>query len=248
MSDTIVVITGASSGIGAAVAELVSREGMSVVLAARRQDALEAVAAKCGGRALPVVADVSVRANVRRVVDESLSRFGRIDVWINNAGIGITRPPSQLTDDDIDAMIQANVKSALYGMQEVLPHFKERNAGHIINVSSMLGRIPFAMVRSAYSGAKHFLNALTAMFREEMRESHPGIQISLVSPGVVRTDFGLNAMHGGPDSRQFPGSQSAEEVAAVIANVIVTRAADVYTLPGAHQRVAEYYASIGADA
>jgi NADP-dependent 3-hydroxy acid dehydrogenase YdfG len=247
MSDTIVVITGASSGIGAAVAELVSRQGMSVVLAARRKDALEAVAGKCGGRALPVVADVTVRANVRRIVDESLSRFGRIDVWINNAGIGITRPPSQLTDDDIDAMIQANVKSALYGMQEVLPHFKERNAGHIINVSSMLGRIPFAMVRSAYSGAKHFLNALTAMFREELRESHPGIQISLVSPGVVRTDFGLNAMHGGPDSRQFPGSQSAEEVAAVIARVIATREADVYTLPGARERVAAYYASIGAD-
>ena len=247
MSETIVVITGASSGIGAAVAELVSEQGMSVAVAARRKDALEAVAGKCGGRAWPVVADVTVRANVRRIVDESLSRFGRIDVWINNAGIGITRPPSQLTDDDIDAMIQANVKSALYGMQEVLPHFKERNAGHIINVSSMLGRIPFAMVRSAYSGAKHFLNALTAMFREELRESHPGIQISLVSPGVVRTDFGLNAMHGGPDSRQFPGSQSAEEVAAVIARVIATREADVYTLPGARERVAAYYASIGAD-
>jgi NAD(P)-dependent dehydrogenase (short-subunit alcohol dehydrogenase family) len=197
---------------------------------------------------LPVVADVTVRANVRRIVDETVSRFGRIDVWINNAGIGITRPPSQLTDDDIDAMIEANVKSALYGMQEVLPHFKERNAGHIINVSSMLGRIPFAMVRSAYSAAKHFLNALTAMLREELRESHPGIQISLVSPGVVRTDFGLNAMHGGPDSRQFPGSQSAEEVAAVIAQVIATRAPDVYTLPGARDRVAAYYASIGADA
>ena len=164
---------------------------------------------------------------------QTLSQFGRIDVWINNAGIGITRPPSQLTDEDIDAMIQANVKSALYGMQEVLPHFKERNAGHIINISSMLGRVPFATVRSAYSGAKHFLNALTAMFRDELRESHPGIQFSLVSPGVVRTDFGLNAMHGGPDSRQFPGSQSAEEVAAVIARVIATRAPDVYTLPGA---------------
>ena len=248
MTDRIVVITGASSGIGAAVAEQLSGQGMSVVLAARRKEALEAVAARCGDRAWPVVADVSVRANVRRVVDESLSRFGRIDVWINNAGIGITRPPSQLTDDDIDAMIQANVKSALYGMQEVLPHFKERNAGHIINVSSMLGRIPFAMVRSAYSGAKHFLNALTAMFREELRESHPGIHISLVSPGVVRTDFGLNAMHGGPDSRQFPGSQSAEEVAAVIARVIETRAPDVYTLPGARDRVAAYYATIGADA
>ena len=248
MSDTIVVITGASGGIGAAVAELLSRQGMSVALAARRQEALQAVAARCGGPALPVVADVTVRANVRRVVDETLSRFGRIDVWINNAGLGITRRPSELTDEDIDAMIQANVKSALYGVQEVLPHFKERNAGHIINVSSLLGRIPFAMIRSAYSGAKHFLNALTAMLREELRVSHPGIQVSLVSPGVVRTDFGLNAMHGGPDSRQFPGSQSAEEVAAVIAQVIATRAPDVYTLPGARERVAAYYASIGTDA
>jgi NADP-dependent 3-hydroxy acid dehydrogenase YdfG len=248
MSGTIVVITGASGGIGAALAELVSGQGMSVALAARRKDALEAVAARCSGRALPVVADVTVRENVRRIVDETLSRFGRIDVWINNAGIGITRPPSQLTDQDIDAMIQANVKSALYGMQEVLPHFKQRNAGHIINVSSMLGRIPFAMIRSAYSGAKHFLNALTAMLRDELRESHPGIQVSLVSPGVVRTDFGLNAMHGGPDSRQFPGSQSAEEVAAVIAQVIATRAPDVYTLPGARERVAAYYGSIGVDA
>src|SRR4026209_1488891 len=167
MSDTIVVITGASGGIGAALAELISRAGMSSTLAARRKDALEALAARCGSRALPVVADVTQRANVHRIVDETLSRFGRIDVWINNAGIGITRPPSQLTDQDIDAMIQANVKSALYGVQEVLPHFKERNAGHIINVSSLLGRIPFAMIRSAYSGAKHFLNALTAMLREE---------------------------------------------------------------------------------
>jgi NADP-dependent 3-hydroxy acid dehydrogenase YdfG len=247
MSDTIVVITGASGGIGAAVAERLSRDGMSVALAARRADALEAVAAKCGGRALPVVADVTVRANVRRIVDETVSRFGRVDVWINNAGVGITRPPSELTDEDIDAMIQANVKSALYGMQEVLPHFKSRHAGHIINVSSMLGRIPFATIRSAYSGAKHFLNALTAMFRDELRESYPGIQVSLVSPGVVRTEFGLNAMHGGPDSREFPNSQSAAEVAAVIARVIATRAPDVYTLPGARERVAAYYASLGAE-
>src|SRR3954463_12426606 len=247
MSDTIVVITGASGGIGAAVAELVSRQGMSVVLAARRKDALDAVAAKCAGRALPVVADVAVRANVRRLVEQALAQFGRIDVWINNAGIGITRPPSQLTDEDIDAMIQANVKSALYGMQEVLPHFKERNAGHIINVSSMLGRVPFATIRSAYSGAKHFMNALTAMTRDEIRQTHPGIQISLVSPGVVRTDFGLRAVHGGPDSRQFPGSQSAEEVAAVIASVIDSRAPDVYTFNGARDLVVGYYSSAGQD-
>jgi NAD(P)-dependent dehydrogenase (short-subunit alcohol dehydrogenase family) len=155
--------------------------------------------------------------------------------------------PSELTDEDIDAVMQINVKSALYGMQEVLPHFKSRGDGHIINVSSMLGRIPFAVIRAAYCGAKHFLNALTATFRSEVQQTHPNIQFSLVSPGVVRTDFGLNALHGGPDSRSFPDSQSAEEVAAVIAGVIESRLPDVYTRAGATGRVAGYYASVGVD-
>jgi NADP-dependent 3-hydroxy acid dehydrogenase YdfG len=144
-------------------------------------------------------------------------------------------------------MITVNVKSVVYGVQEVLPHFQSRNDGHIINVSSMLGRMPFAVIRSAYSGAKHFMNALTAMLRMEIQEKYPGIQISLVSPGVVRTDFGLNARHGGFDSRQLPDSQSAEEVAAVIAQVIESRQTDVYTRRGARERVAAYYASIGTD-
>jgi NADP-dependent 3-hydroxy acid dehydrogenase YdfG len=221
---------------------------MSVVLVARRKDALEAVAARCDGRARVAVADVSRRADVKRVVDEAIAAFGHIDVWINNVGQGISRQPSELTDEDIDEVMRVNVKSALYGMQEVLPHFKSRNAGQIVNVSSMLGRIPFAVIRSAYCGAKHFLNALTAMFRAEVQATHPGIQFSLVSPGVVRTEFGLNARHGGVDSRQLPESQSAEDVAAVIADVIRSRAPDVYTRNGARDRVAGYYASIGVDA
>ncbi|HXY68216.1 MAG TPA: SDR family oxidoreductase [Gemmatimonadales bacterium] len=247
MDEKVVVITGASAGIGAATAQLLAGRGMSVVLVARRRDALEAVAARCGGHAAVVVADVADRAQVHRVVAEALARFGRIDVWINNAGQGISRPPSALTDDDVDMVMRQNVKSALYGMQEVLPHFKERGAGHVINVSSMLGRIPFAVIRSAYCGAKHFLNALTATFRAEVQQTHPGIQFSLVSPPVVRTDFGLNALHGGPDSRQLPDSQSAEEVAAVIAGVIASRRPDVYTRAGARDRVASYYATLGED-
>jgi len=247
MGARIVVITGASSGIGAAVAVLLASRGDSVVLAARRQEALDEVAARCQGRALPVVADVTKRSDVRHVVDETLAKFGRIDVWINNVGQGITRNPSELTDEDIDFMMQVNVKSSLYGIQDVLPHFKARGAGHIINVSSMLGRVPFAVIRSAYCGAKHFLNALTATLREELQETHPGIAVSLVSPPVVRTDFGLNARHGGPDSRQFPMSQSPEEVAAVIASVIDSRIPDAYTMPGSQERVAAYFASIGAD-
>ena len=247
MAQRIVVITGASSGIGAALGILLAGRGDSVVLAARRKDALDEVAARCHGRALPVVADVTKRSEVRRVVDEALANFGRIDVWINNVGQGITRNPSELTDEDIDFMMQVNVKSSLYGIQEVLPHFTTRGTGHIINVSSMLGRMPFAVIRSAYCGAKHFLNALTATLREELQQSHPGIVISLVSPPVVRTDFGLNARHGGPDSRQFPMSQSPEEVAEVIASVIDSRIPDAYTMPGSQARVAAYFGSIGAD-
>jgi NADP-dependent 3-hydroxy acid dehydrogenase YdfG len=243
----VIVITGASAGIGAATATLLARRGMSVVLMARRADALNAVASECGANALPIVGDAAGRADVKRVVEQAVARFGHIDVWINNVGQGITRPPSELTDDDIDSMMLLNVKSALYGMQEVLPHFKARGEGHIINISSMLGRVPFATFRSAYCGSKHFLNALTATFRDEIQQTHPGIQVSLVSPPVVRTEFGLNARHGGPDSRTLPNSQSAEDVAAVIAGVIQSREPDVYTAPGSQQRIAGYYASLGVD-
>ncbi len=247
LKDKIVVITGASGGIGAATAEEAAQRGAKIVLVARRADALKAVAAKCGADSLVVVADATQRAQVKRVVSESLARFGRMDVWMNNVGQGITRQPSELTDDDIDEAMKVNVKSALYGMQEVLPHFKSRNDGQVINVSSMLGRIPFAIIRSAYNGTKHYLNALTANFRTEVQATHPGIQFTIVSPGVVRTDFGLNARHGGPDSRSFPESQSAEEVATVIADVMESRDPDVYTRKGAHDRVAAFYASIGTD-
>jgi NADP-dependent 3-hydroxy acid dehydrogenase YdfG len=243
----VIVITGASGGIGAAAADALAAQGHSLVLVARRKEALDAVAARCGPNALAVVADVTDRGAVQGVARDAIARFGRVDVWINNVGQGISRAPSELTDGDIDDVMRVNIKSALYGMQEILPHFRERGEGHIINISSMLGRVPFAMIRSAYVGAKHCLNALTATFREEVQATHPGIQVSLVSPGVVRTDFGLNALHGGVDSRQLPYSQSAEEVAAVIAWVVQTRVADAYTRTGARARVLEYFSSTGVD-
>ena len=243
----VVVITGASGGIGAAAAEEISRRGGSVVLVARRKEALDVVAAACGPRAFAIVADATIRADVQRVVRESIARFGQVDVWINNVGQGINRVPTELTDEDVDEAMRDNVKSSLYGTQEILPHFKSRNAGQVINISSMLARIPFAIIRSAYNGTKHFLNALTENFRTEVQATHPGIQFTIVSPGVVRTDFGNNSRHGGPDSRALPNSQSAEEVATVIADVIETRLPDVYTRKGASERIAAHYATIGVD-
>src|SRR5262245_52435208 len=137
----VVVITGASSGIGAATAKHLGSRGDAVVLVARRKELLERVARESGANALAIVADVNHREEVKRVVREAIARFGHIDVWINNAGQGISKMPTQLTDEDVDAMILANVKTVLYGMQEVLPHFKERGTGQVINISSMLGRI-----------------------------------------------------------------------------------------------------------
>lgn len=241
MNDKVVVITGASSGIGAELAKLVGRRGGRPVLAARREAELAEVAAGCGADALTVVADVTRRDQVERIRDAALERFGQIDVWVNNAGRGISRPVSQLTDADFDEMMTVNVKSALYGMQTVLAHFRERGQGHIINVSSMLGRVPFVTIRSAYNAAKHALNALTANMRMELRTDYPDIHVTCVLPGVVATDFGLNAQHGGPDSRSFPNAQPVEEVADVIAGVIDEPRADVYTRPAYRDMVATYY-------
>jgi len=247
LQGTFIMITGASSGIGAALAEEAARRGATAGLVARRRAELEAVAARCAGRARVLVGDMSRREEVRRMVRDAVRDFGHIDVWVNNVGRGITRPPSALTDEDLDLMMLLNVKTALYGMQEVLPHFRERGAGHIINVSSLLGRVPMAVMRSAYTGSKHFLNALTANFRQEVQESYPDIQVSLVSPGVVRTEFGNNALHGGPDSRDLPNSQSAEEVALVIADLITSRRADVYTRRGVRDAIVGYYQAVGED-
>jgi NADP-dependent 3-hydroxy acid dehydrogenase YdfG len=243
MRDQVVVITGASAGIGAELAALVGQFGGRPALVARRRDKLEAVAARSGPEALIVVADVTERAQVNRALAATLERFGHVDVWVNNAGRGISRQPSELTDDDIDQMILCNVKSVLYGVQAVLPHFRERGRGHIINVSSMLGRVPLATFRSAYSASKHALNALTANLRMEIRAQHPGIHVSSVHPGVVATEFGVNALHGGVDSRALPGAQRPEEVAQVIADLIDHPRADVYTRPDGRQMVVGYYAA-----
>jgi NADP-dependent 3-hydroxy acid dehydrogenase YdfG len=167
---------------------------------------------------------------------------------VNNAGLGIWKKPTELSGEDIDEMVRVNVKSVQYGTQAVLPHFKSRGRGHVINISSMLGRMPMATMRSAYCGAKHFVNALTQTHRAEVQETHPDIQFSIVSPGVVHTDFGLNAIGDGPDSRLIADAQQPDEVAEVLWGVILSRKPDVYTKKGSRDRVAKFYASVGEDA
>ena len=126
MRDQVIVITGASSGIGAALALRVAREGGLPVLAARRERELEDVRSRCGSGAMTVLADVTRRDDVQRILDRALERHGHVDVWVNNAGRGITRLVSQLADTELDDMLRTNLTSALYGMQVALSHFKPR--------------------------------------------------------------------------------------------------------------------------
>lgn len=230
--DKVVVVTGASAGIGAELSRQLARKGAKVVLAARREVELARVAADCGAEALAVVADVTRRADVERLRDAALARFGRIDVWVNNAGRGITRTVAELTDDDLDSMWRDNLKSVVYGMQAVLPHFQGRNAGQIVNVSSGLSKVPAAPMRSIYGALKSALNMLSALLRVELGKRYPGIRVTVVLPGVVATDFGRNALNGGPDSRSLPGAQPVEACAAAIVGAIENPAPEVWTNPG----------------
>ena len=155
-------------------------------------------------------------------------------MWVNNAGRGVSRKVEEVTDEELDQMITVNVKSALYGMQAVLPHFRARGAGQIINVSSFLSRVPMASIRSAYSASKAALNSLTANFRMDLAATDPGIHVTLVMPGMVSTDFGKNAIHGTPAIRPGAGAappQTAEAVAAVIVGAIDQPVAEVFTNP-----------------
>lgn len=240
-----IVVTGASAGIGAALARHLGRQGHQLVLAARRGPELERVAAECRTATEVVVADVRRRIDVERLRDAALGRFGHVDVWVNNAGRGITRAVLDLSDEDVDEMMAVNVKAALYGMQAIVPHFQERGQGHLINVSSFLGRVPFVAARSAYNAAKHALNALTANLRMDLRNGHPGVFVSLVMPGVVRTEFAANAL-GGMLPGGGPPGQTAEEVAAVIAELIEHPVAEVYTNPASAEIARRYYEDVEA--
>jgi short-subunit dehydrogenase len=252
MAQKTTVITGASGGIGAGIARRLGAEGHRLVLAARRRPELEEVAAdaeRAGSpRAIAVPTDVTARAAVEALSDRAIAEFGGYDVWINNAGRGITRSVLDLTSEDVDEIMAINVKSALFGMQIAARHFLARGSGHIINVSSFLGRVPMALHRSAYNAAKAALNSLTANLRVELRERSPGVHVTLVMPGMVATEFARNALGAPPNVAAYSGPhvQTVQQVAEMIANVIEHPVAEVYTNPGSADMARRYYADVGA--
>ena len=185
----VVVITGASSGLGEATARLLSAEGASVVLGARRVERLKSLADELtakGGKALAVATDVTHCDQVKRLVDAAVQTFGRIDVMINNAGLMPHSPLERLKIDDWNRTIDVNIKGVLYGIAAALPYMKQQKAGHIINVSSVAGH-KITPLGAVYCATKHAVRALSEGLRTEVKPYN--IRTTVISPGAVATEL-----------------------------------------------------------
>lgn len=184
----VVVITGASSGIGETAARHLAARGASVALGARRKDRLEALAREirdAGGRAQAFVTDVTRRADVEALVQGALRAFGSVDVIVNNAGLMPLSPFDRLKVDDWDRMIDVNIKGVLYGIAAVLPIMKRQQSGHIINVSSVAGH-KVRPGNAVYAATKHAVRAISEGLRQEAK---PHIRTTIISPGAVATEL-----------------------------------------------------------
>jgi NADP-dependent 3-hydroxy acid dehydrogenase YdfG len=196
MSDTttgitgkVVVITGASSGLGEATARHLAERGATVVLGARRVERIEALADEiemAGGKALALATDVTDAAQVQALVDAAVERFGRIDVMLNNAGLMPHSPLERRKIDDWDRMIDVNIKGVLYGIAAALPYMQEQKGGQIINVSSVAGH-KVGPAGAVYSATKHAVRVISEGLRQEVKPWN--IRTTIISPGAVATEL-----------------------------------------------------------
>ncbi len=185
----VVVITGASSGLGEAAAKHLSKLGATVVLGARRTDRIEKLANEIqasGGKALAIATDVTKRDQVKKLVDAAVEKFGGVDVILNNAGIMPLSPIDRLNVDEWDNMIDVNIKGVLNGIAGVLPHMKKQKSGQIINTSSVAGHKIFGG-SAVYSATKFAVRALTEGLRMEVKPYN--IRTTIVCPGAVKTEL-----------------------------------------------------------
>jgi NADP-dependent 3-hydroxy acid dehydrogenase YdfG len=188
VKDKVVVITGASSGIGEATAHLLAEQGAKVVLGARRADRLQALSARianAGGDAAWALTDVKQREDLSRLVNLACDRYGRLDVLISNAGVGPISPLDELRVDDWEDMIDVNIKGVLYGIAAALPIFRSQGFGHFINTASTAAhRITPNM--AVYAGTKIAVRAISEGLRQEAGDK---LRVTVILPGFTRTNF-----------------------------------------------------------
>ncbi|WP_369990921.1 SDR family oxidoreductase [Pseudomonas xanthosomatis] len=191
----VVVITGASSGLGESTARHLARLGAAVVLGARREERLNAIVEEIqaeGGKATAHVVDVTRREDLAALVQHAVSTFGRVDVMINNAGLMAISPIAELRVDEWDRMIDINIKGVMYGIAAALPQFEQQGAGHFINISSVAGIKVFSPGGSVYSGTKYAVRAISEGLRHEVGSS---IRTTTIEPGAVDSELKHGSGH-----------------------------------------------------
>ncbi len=196
MKNKVAIITGASSGIGAALADILAREGATVVLAARRINKLHDLAGRikaAGGKAVVHPCDVTVRAEAENLIRTTIEEQGRLDILVNNAGRGHFASVEDTTDDMIQSMFKLNVYALWYTVRPALKQMKQQGSGHIINIASMAGKLGYPY-NSAYVAAKHACVGFTMALRQELLET--GIHATVVCPAGVMTEW-ANVTEGG---------------------------------------------------
>jgi len=223
--DKVVVVTGASEGIGEATARLLAREGPQVALVARSTEKLERLASELP-RSFAYTADMRDTAAVRAMIEAVAQHYGRIDVLINNAGRGLHGTPVEhIPIDDFRELFELNIIGPLVAMQAVIPMMRQQGGGVIVNISSRLSKLKVPGV-GAYASTKYMLNGLTLTAREEL--SIDNIRVCLVFPGRTATRFQLNSMRQHLDPKQvLPQGDPPEKVAEAVLRAIRTEEAEV---------------------
>jgi short-subunit dehydrogenase len=229
LKDARVIVTGASQGIGRAIALEFSRRGARLALASRNRQALEELAASIkaeGGSAIVIPTDVTAAGAVEQLAQETIRQLGGIDILVNNAGIGITAAIGDAASADVDAVFRLNVLAAAAAIRAVVPIMRAQHDGMIINISSVAGRIVVPRI-GYYSATKFALTAIGDALR--MEEAHRGIKVMNVFPGTTRSSFGENRLGArGRQAHQRLPPVPAEKVARTIALAVERNRRSVY--------------------
>ena len=229
LNNACVIVTGASSGIGRAIAVEFGRRGARLALASRNRAALEEVAAAIkadGGSAIVIPTDVTVGGAVKEMADAAIHELGGIDILVNNAGIGLTAPIADASREDVDKLFGLNIIAAAAAIRAVIPIMRAQRSGMVINISSMAGRVVIPRI-GYYSASKFALTAIGDALR--MEESHHGIKVMNVFPGTTQSSFGENRLGTrGRQAHQVLPPVSAEKVARRVAQAVQRDQRSVY--------------------
>ncbi len=225
IKEKIVIVTGASSGIGLATARLLTKQGAKVALVARSKKELEKISQTLPN-SLAIAADLSKEAQIRKMVKKTVKHFGRVDILINNAGRGYDSPVSQINPKNYRYLFELNLMAPLIGIQEVIPIMRKQGQGVIINISSGTTFLNIPGIE-AYASLKRALNGLSLTAREELKDQ--GISVCLVYPSTTSSDFYKNKLNkSNPGAKQFYSQgDSSEYVAEKILEAIKTEKAEV---------------------